>query len=273
MKLIELRNELKKTYRQHGKDVADIDFIVSELLKVSRTELSLIDKISSAQEKKIRQYAKFRLDKSIPIDKLFKKSYFYGLQFFVDENVLSPRQDSETLVDSAIKYIKLMDLKNVLDLCTGSGCLAIAIEKNCMVNLTASDISKSALKIAKLNAKRLSANIRFVLSDLFENIDEKFDLIISNPPYIPSDVIGSLDREVKDYDPMLALDGGADGLDFYKKIASELSTHLTKRGILILEIGYNQCEDVISIFKDYKFLEKVPDLNGIDRVLVFQNKE
>lgn len=270
MKLIDLRNELKRVYNQHGKDGADIDFIVSELLGVSRTELPLIKEITSRQGKEIRHYAKKRMNSEIPIDKLFKKSYFYGLEFFVDKNVLSPRQDSEILVDTAIKFIKENQCKNVLDLCTGSGCLAIAIKKNCDIDMTASDLSKPALKIAKANAKRNSTDIKFILSDLFDKIESGFDLIVSNPPYIARDEIKTLSREVKDYDPLLALDGGVDGLDFYRRIAIDAIDHLTDRGAVILEIGYNQRQDIISIFKDYELLQVVPDLNGIDRVLVFK---
>lgn len=270
MKLIKLRNELKKAYSQHGKDSADIDFIISELLGVSRTELLLIDEVSARQERNIRRYAKKRLKNSIPIDKLFKKSYFYGLEFFVNQNVLSPRQDSEILIDTAIKFIRESKCNTVLDLCTGSGCLAIAIKKNCAVNMTASDHSKSALKVARKNTKLLSADIKFILSDLFNKIEGRFDLIISNPPYIVRDEIETLDREVKYYDPLMALDGGSDGLDFYRRIALDAIDHLTDQGAIILEIGYNQKQDIISIFKNYELLEVVPDLNGIDRALVFK---
>ena len=148
--------------------------------------------------------------------------------------------------------------------------MAIAIKKNCDMDMTASDLSKPALKIAKANAKRNSTDIKFILSDLFDKIESGFDLIVSNPPYIARDEIKTLSREVKDYDPLLALDGGVDGLDFYRRIAIDAIGHLTDRGAVILEIGYNQRQDIISIFKDYELLQVVPDLNGIDRVLVFK---
>ena len=217
MKLNYVRKSLKTEFENNDIDSIDADFIIAEVLNVSHTELNLIDEISDSQFQSIQDFAKERLQGK-PIDKIFKKRYFYGLEFVVDENVLTPRSDSEILVERALKIIKENNLKSVLDLCTGSGCLAIAVKKNANVDVTASDISTKALKIAKLNAKNLQAEINFIHSDMFDKIENKFDLIISNPPYIASDDIDELDLEVKDHDPRIALDGGELGLKFYNII-------------------------------------------------------
>ena len=269
MKLIELRKELKDLYCQHEKDSADVDFIVSEVLNVPRTELTLIEDIDDMTEQTIREYATIRLDTDIPIDKLFKKAYFYGMTFYIDENVLSPRQDSEVVVDTTLKYIHEKGYKSCIDMCTGSGCLAIAIKKNSDIEMLATDISNKALQIAKKNAKINKVNVEFLKSDMFNKVDGKFDLIVSNPPYIATDEIEDLDKEVKDYDPILALDGGDMGLKFFNDIHNEARKHLNDGGMLILEIGYNQKQPIISLFNDFNFVESVLDLNGIDRVLVF----
>ncbi len=269
MKLIKLRKELKDLYIQQDKDPADVDFIISELLHVSRTELNLIENVDDQEEQIIREYALKRLNTDIPIDKLFNKAYFYGLNFYIDEFVLSPRQDSEILVDTAIKYIKENEYKTCLDMCTGSGCIAIAIKKNTQIDMLASDISNKALRVAKKNVKINDVEIEFVKSDMFEKVEGKFDLIVSNPPYIASDDIEYLDKEVRDYDPLLSLDGGDMGLKFYNEIHNEARRHLNDHGMLILEIGYDQKQLIISLFNDFNLIESVKDLNGIDRVLVF----
>ena len=239
MKLNDVRKSLKTEFENNNIDSIDADFIIAEVLNVSHTELNLIDEISDSQFQSIQDFAKERLQGK-PIDKIFKKRYFYGLEFVVDENVLTPRSDSEILVEKALKIIKENNLKSVLDLCTGSGCLAIAVKKNANVDVTASDISTKALKIAKLNAKNLQAEINFIHSDMFDKIENKFDLIISNPPYIASDDIDELDLEVKDHDPRIALDGGELGLKFYNIIHNNAKKHLNENGYLILEIGDEQ---------------------------------
>lgn len=270
MKLNDVRKSLKTEFENNNIDSIDADFIIAEVLNVSHTELNLIDEISNSQFQSIQDFAKERLQGK-PIDKIFKKRYFYGLEFVVDENVLTPRSDSEILVEKALKIIKENNLKSVLDLCTGSGCLAIAVKKNANVDVTASDISTKALKIAKLNAKNLQAEINFIHSDMFDKIENKFDLIISNPPYIASDDIDELDLEVKDHDPRIALDGGELGLKFYNIIHNNAKKHLNENGYLILEIGDEQKYLVTSLFTDFNFIECVKDYGGNDRVLVFKN--
>ena len=168
MKLFELRKALKAQFQENNVDVEDADFIISEILNVKRTELVLIDEISDDQVNEIKQKAELRLNK-IPVDKIFHKSYFYGYEFIVDENVLTPRPETEILVEMALRYIDEHKLKTVLDLCTGSGCVAITIKKNAEVDLTATDVSSKAIKIAKQNAEKLGAEIKFIKSNMFVN--------------------------------------------------------------------------------------------------------
>ena len=269
MKLLNLRKELKETFGQHSIEIVDADFIISEVLGVSRTELVLIEEISDEQEKEIREKAELRLN-NVPVEKIFKKAYFYGLEFKVDENVLSPRPESELLVDCALKYIKENDYKSVLDVCTGSGCLAISVKKNAEVEVSASDISMKALQIAKQNAKSLNTEINFIRSNMFEKIEGKFDLIISNPPYIDSEEVKTLEKEVVENDPILALDGGEFGLKYYNIIHENLRKHLNENGMLIVEIGEDQRELITSLFNDFNFVECVQDYAGHDRVLIFK---
>lgn len=268
MKLFNLRNELKTLFSQHNIDVVDADFIISEVLGLSRTELVLIDDVDDATVETIRQKADLRL-KNIPVEKIFNKSYFYGLEFVVDDNVLSPRPETELLVETALKYIKLNNFQSVLDLCTGSGCVAISIKKNANVDITALDISSKAIKIAKTNAKNLNADVKFVQSNMFEKITDKFDLIVSNPPYIDSEEVKTLDKEVLCHDPILALDGGELGLKFYNIIHENLRKHLNENGMLIMEIGEDQKDMITSLFNDFNLVECVLDYDNHDRILVF----
>ncbi len=268
MKLFELRKKLKSEFESLNIETEDVDFIISEVLNVKRTDLILIDEISAGQESQIKEVCNMRKN-NIPVDKIFKKSYFYGLEFKVDKNVLSPRPESELIVEKAIEYIKANNYKTCLDLCTGSGCLAISTKLNCEIDMTASDISTKALNIAKQNAKTLNADIKFVCSDMFEKIEGKFDLIISNPPYIDSDEVKELDLEVVNNDPHIALDGGAMGLKFYNIIHDNLRMFLQDNGMIIMEIGEDQKELIISLFNDFNLVESLKDLSGNDRVLIF----
>ena len=203
-----------------------------------------------------------------PVQYITGRAYFYGLEFFVDKSVLVPRFDTEVLVYETIKRAK----KNasLLDLCTGSGCIALAIKnERADINVTASDISFAALDTAEKNMKKLSLDVSFVKSDLFENIVGKFDIIVSNPPYIPTKVIEDLDEKVKDFEPFSALDGGDDGLGFYRRIIKEAADYLTDDARLVMEIGYDQAEAVSALLRDngYEKIETIKDLNGLERVV------
>lgn len=220
-----------------------------------------------------------RLKNREPLQYVINKQDFMGLELYVDENVLIPQPDTENLVEEVIllsdkkrKYIR--DEIKILDLCTGSGAIAISLSKLINKSLVyASDISKKALKIAEENSMKNHANVLFLESDLFDKISKiyKFDIIVSNPPYIESEVIKTLSEEVQK-EPILALDGGEDGLDFYRKIAKEAKDYIEKEGYLALEIGYNQRTKVENILKEngYKNIYSRKDLGGNDRIVVGQ---
>lgn len=204
----------------------------------------------------------------IPLQYIIGEQEFMGLRFKVNSNVLIPRQDTETLVEQVLKIVK--PGMKVLDLCTGSGCVLISVLKNAP-ELTGmgSDISKTALLVAKENAKLHEVDAEWVRSDLFDNITETFDVIMANPPYIPTGEILSLMPEVRDFEPENALDGGADGLDFYRKIAGQVKDYLNPGGYVYMEIGYDQGEAVSELMRNARFteVEVIKDLARNDRVV------
>lgn len=204
----------------------------------------------------------------IPLQYIIGEQEFMGLRFKVNSNVLIPRQDTETLVEQVLKIVK--PGMKVLDLCTGSGCVLISVLKNAP-ELTGmgSDISKTALLVAKENAKLHEVDAEWVWSDLFDNITETFDVIMANPPYIPTGEILSLMPEVRDFEPENALDGGVDGLDFYRKIAGQVKDYLNPGGYVYMEIGYDQGEAVSELMRNAGFteVEVIKDLARNDRVV------
>jgi len=205
-----------------------------------------------------------------PLAYIIGDAEFYGRNFVVNENVLIPRPETELLVDKLVQDINKSQAKlNVLDLCTGSGAIGITIALETNTNVLCSDISEGAIKVAERNNNNLNANIKLIQSDLFAEIFEKFDIIVSNPPYIKSEDVLSLDKEVRDFEPHLALDGGDSGLDFYKKIISEAPNYLKPNGKLYFEIGIGQSEDVKELMKnDFENIEVIKDYNKIDRVII-----
>lgn len=222
---------------------------------------------------KYRNYIKRILDHE-PIQYITGRQEFMKLEFFVNENVLVPRADTEILVEEAMQIIKENKLKTVLDLCTGSGAIAVSIAKYLPnAKVYASDISKKALEVAKINAENndVADRIKFIKSDLFEKLEGmKFDIIVSNPPYIKTSVIKTLDEEVQN-EPIIALDGGKDGLKFYRQIVEEAYSHLKYESYLCFEIGYDQKEEVMQIIEQAKVYSGTyckKDLYGNDRVIV-----
>ena len=205
----------------------------------------------------------------IPLQYIINKQNFYGLDFYVDESVLIPRYDTENIVDRIVKDCKENKCLSVLDLCTGSGCIAVCIKKNGFEKVYAADISDKALAVAKHNAKLNNADIIFLQSDLYENFPKEIrvDIIVSNPQYISTDKIAELETQVKDFEPKLALDGGKDGLDFYKKILKLSKDFINKSGRLYLEIGYDQAKEVVDLAKKegYYNIQIIKDLSGRDR--------
>lgn len=230
-----------------------------------------------------------RRAEGIPLQYITGVQEFMGLEFKVSDKVLIPRQDTETLVEDAIEIIEKNTLRgepvlakakkdwDILDLCCGSGAIGLSLAKLCRnVKVTCADISGEALAVARENREKLSAGkVDFQQGNLLEPFrgrfrNKKFDMIISNPPYIESDVIPTLQREVRDHEPMEALDGGADGLDFYRAIVSDAASCLKKNGVLMFEIGYNQKEQVLGLLRETGNFEKITglcDLAGKDRIV------
>ena len=210
----------------------------------------------------------------IPIQYIINNQEFMKLNFYVDENVLIPQPDTEILVEEVIKLAKEKENLEILDLCTGSGCIGISLAKYTKKSrVIAIDISNKAIQIAKLNAEKnlVHKQIKFMESNMFENIEEyKFDFIVSNPPYIETKVIEELSEDVRK-EPKIALDGGEDGLNFYKEIANNAYKYLKKDGYLCLEIGYNQKDNVIKLLNkigEYKEIYSKKDLSENDRIIV-----
>ena len=215
-----------------------------------------------------------KLTKGIPLQHITHRQEFMKMDFFVDENVLIPRPDTEILVEEVIKIAQKYNSPRILDLCTGSGAIAISLKKFVPnADITAVDISEKALEIAQKNAEKLEAKINFVKSDLFDKLDnKKFDIIVSNPTYIRKDEIKKLSEEVQK-EPKIALDGGEDGLDFYRIITEQAINYLKTGSFLCFEIGYNQKNDVIKIIEDkqnYKNTYCKKDLYGNDRIIITQ---
>lgn len=266
----ELRKNLELEFKKAGiSEFADIDWIMVEVTGKSRSMLQFIEHFSTEEMSKIMDAVKKRL-KHIPLGYIFGKSYFYGREFKVDENVLIPRLDTEILIEKICDDIRSSHEKpSVLDIGTGSGAIAITIQKETEADVFAVDVSKKAIEIASYNAKSLEANVEFAQSDLFENVKGKFDFIVSNPPYIETSVIETLDDEVKLNEPILALDGGNDGLDFYRKIVQHAPKFLNIGGKLYFEIGYNQADALKDLMKDdFKNIEVFKDYGNNDRVVV-----
>lgn len=215
-----------------------------------------------------------KITKGIPLQHITHKQEFMKMDFFVNEDVLIPRQDTEILVEEVIKIAMKKNRSKILDLCTGSGAIAISLKKFVPnSDVYAVDISEKALEIARKNARKLEADVKFIKSNLFENLKkEKFDIIVSNPPYIKREDIMNLSEEVKN-EPQIALDGGIDGLDFYKKISEQAIEYLKLDSYLCFEIGYNQKNEVIQIIENkhiYKNVYSKKDLYGNDRIVIAQ---
>ena len=248
-------------------DKSEADFLICEVLSVKRSHLSGIKTITDAEYNHIERLLYQRLEHK-PLNKILQKANFYGYNFFVNENVLSPRFETEILTAEVIRHIKQSEKKlNVLDMCTGSGCIASSIALETGTYVTAVDISKKALKVAQKNVSDLHADVTLIRSNLFNKLrGQKFDIIVSNPPYIRAGDIKSLEPEVKNYDPILALNGGKNGLKFYIKIINKATKYLNEGGKLFFEVGYDQAREVaqlmekdfiVTIVKDYEETERI----------------
>lgn len=244
--------------------------LLSEVCNIDRTQYLLReqDKLTYEQKTQYRIFLTKRAE-HVPLQYIIGKQEFMGLSFKVNSTVLIPRLDTEVLVDEVMKLVG--DDMDVLDLCTGSGCIISVLKHNFpTIKATGSDISRAALVVAKENAKRNNLDITFVRSNLFDKIKGRFDIIVSNPPYIKSEVIESLDKEVRDFEPYEALDGLEDGLYFYREIVREAKSHLKKNGYLCFEIGYDQGDEVSDLLfeNNYGPVHVMKDLAGLDRVII-----
>ena len=276
MKIKELIEYGKNTLNKNEvQDSSIISRILAEyILNFNRQEIiANLDK-EVEEEQRVRYYlALIEIIQGMPIQYITNKQEFMKLDFYVDENVLIPQPDTEILVEKAIEEAKKIENVEILDMCTGSGCIGISIAKNIEnAKVTLVDISKNAIEIAKKNALRnkVESQLTFIQSNMFEKVEKKFDIIVSNPPYIKTDVIPKLDKQVQN-EPHKALDGGKDGLKFYKIIIEEAKNYLKENGKLILEIGYDQKEEVENLIKQsgqYKKIEVIKDLSQNDRVII-----
>lgn len=264
----------------------EAEVLFTELLKCGRLSLYLnknlyLDKNNSGLAASVLK----RRIAGEPIDYILGKTEFMGLQFKVTADVFVPRPETEVLVEVVLKYAKeyslpgslgnmLNDNLEILDLCAGSGCIAVSLAKVLPgANITAIDISEAALKIARQNAVLNDVKINFLRGDLFAAYKlrtKSYELIVSNPPYIATMEIKKLQPEIN-YEPPIALDGGGDGLDFYKKIIKESPCYLKENGFLIMEMGFKQCQEIKNIFQKssrFEIIEIIRDYNKIDRVIV-----
>ncbi|PKK95924.1 MAG: peptide chain release factor N(5)-glutamine methyltransferase [Tenericutes bacterium HGW-Tenericutes-4] len=272
--LLTLKNEIKKSYEQHNiLEKSELDWLFCHTLSCTQTELFKTEKITNKKARQIKRIAKKRIC-GIPLDKIIKKAFFYGESFYVNNNVLTPRKETEHLVEAVINDNNKKQNLNILDLGTGSGIIAIMLKKHLNVSVTASDISFRALLVAKKNARMHKTPIQFVRSNLFNKIKQNnFDIIVSNPPYIKSSEIDSLQNEVKNCDPHLALDGGFTGLSFYKQIIRNAPQKLKKSGKLYFEVGAGQAQTIIKMLnKNFYNFEVIKDYNQIERVVIATKK-
>ena len=267
-KMSALLKNTKKRFADNGVDEEDAEWIFALTLNMPKSSVAVEEKILKvAQAKEIIRIADERLT-GRPLWYIIGDTDFCGYTIKVDERVLIPRPETEEMAMMAVALAE--EGNSVLDLCTGSGALAIAIYKeleksNRKVKMTAVDISADALSVAKQNAEENEADILFIQSDLFSRIRGRFDVIVSNPPYIPTAEIDTLQREVKEYEPHLALDGGADGLEIYRRIAAEAPKHLNRGGTLIMEVGAGQASEIVKMFRGNSYSMVIKDFNGVDR--------
>lgn len=265
-------NNLKQNNIENSTLKAKI--LLENILNVKKEYLLIHSEEEVKQEDKIKYENCIKeLIKGKPLQYITNNQEFMGLNFYVDENVLIPQPDTEILVEKAIEIAETTQKNKILDMCTGSGCIAISLAKKINnTQITAVDISNSALNVANKNVinNNVENKIIFINSDMFNNIEEKFDIIVSNPPYIETETINKLEIEVQN-EPHLALDGGIDGLKFYKIIANNAFKYLNENGYLLLEIGYNQQNSVTQLLQDigkYKNIETIKDLGGNYRVVI-----
>lgn len=260
----------KEILQKAGVADTDLDawYLMEYACKMDKSRYYLVSNDEMADEKFLEYELLLRKRaERVPLQYITGSQEFMGLEFKVNSHVLIPRQDTETLVEEALKVLE--PGMEVLELCTGSGCVIISLLKQKEIRGTASDISKQALLIAKENARNNQVEPRLVRSDLFQNITGIYDMIIANPPYIPTGTIETLMPEVKNFEPIEALDGGEDGLYFYREIVRQSKEFLKSNGYLCLEIGHDQGGRVAFLMEEngYRNVRVMKDLAGNDRVV------
>ena len=265
--------------RRQAKEESLARFLLMYMLDEMREfNENLAFELTEEDEQKYFQLINKHIKDDTPLSHLVGFEYFYDRKFKVTSDVLSPRMETEELVYKVIDYIRKNNLTNIkiLDLCTGSGIIGITLKKELEefdVKILASDISSRALTVAKENASSLEADISFVESDLFSNVQDKFDIIVSNPPYIAHDDKKTIKENVLNYDPHLALFADEEGMYFYRNIIEKSRPYLNEKGIMFLEIGYDQKEKIITLGENNKFETVVyKDINGRDRIAVLKSQ-
>ena len=266
--------------RRQGKEESLARFLLMYMLDESPQIFSnsLSEQLSKEKEEKYFSLIEKHIREDMPLSHLVGFEYFYDRKFKVTKDVLSPRMETEELIYRVIEYVKTTkkDSVKILDLCTGSGIIAITLKKELeikSIELIASDISEEALEVAKENAELNNADIKFIQSDVFNDIDEKFDIIVSNPPYIDRKDKVTMKTNVLNYDPHLALFAEEEGMYFYRKIVEEAKTYLNDSGVIFFEIGHDQREKILKLadMNDYH-AEVYKDLNGRDRMAFLEKK-
>ena len=280
MLIKDLFNYGKNVLNENNIDDSSIiaNILIQYILNMDKTEIIINEKKEVEEQDRVRYYLSLiKIIEGMPVQYIINKQEFYGIDFYVNENVLIPQPDTEILVEEVLELAKNMqDNIKILDICTGSGCIGITLLnkiKNAEVDM--SDISKEALEVAKINLENNHKNkekVKLIESNMFENIKDKYDIIVSNPPYIETKEIKKLDKQVQK-EPLIALDGGEDGLNFYKILISESNKYLNKNGYLCMEIGFDQKEIVVKLLeesKQYKNIYYKKDLSGNDRIVIAQ---
>jgi len=254
----------------------DAEVLLCSVLNIKRSKLFTMrsDSLTQIQLKQYEKYLERRSHRE-PVAYISGKSEFMGLEFNVNSNVLIPRQETELLVEEVNNQIKINNYKDILDMCTGSGCIAVSVAFSNDVFVTAIDISKAAVDIAANNAviNKVISRIEFLISDMFDNINKKkFDIIISNPPYITREEFKTLEQELL-FEPKNALVAEDDGLFFYNKIAENSKEYLNNNGIIVVELNSNMSQKIVELFEKYGFvkIKIIKDYANLDRVLVLKN--
>ena len=266
--------------RRQGKEESLARFLLMYMLDESPQLFSnnLSEQLSKENEEKYFSLIEKHIEEDVPLSHLVGFEYFYDRKYKVTKDVLSPRMETEELIYKVIEYVKTTNKNNlkILDLCTGSGIIAITLKKELeqvSVDIIASDISEKAIEVAKENAQNHNADIRFIQSDIFNNIDDKFDIIVSNPPYIDRKDEVTMQDNVLKYDPHLALFAEEEGMYFYRKIIEQANDYLDENGVIFFEIGYDQKDKIIKLADMNGYSGEVyKDINGRDRMVFLVRK-